>query len=376
MKLARAIIGEFVPTMQPTYASHEEVMEAHGGRTQADVKYDGYRVQVHKGSRGVKIFTRNRNELNYACYPDLMKIVEGLPNGIIEAELVGEGGTHKQVFDNVKRRFRRPGIKPESVQKYLSSGIVSDVPLALRVFDVVKYGRREVGRLPLSERRKIVEGIEGPGIQPAETQLIRGLDELVAVIDDSFSGMQEGRVCKNPDSQYIPGRKGIDWVKFKRSETLDLVVVGFYKMDPHIDDPYTSVLCTTYNDETGMYETIGKIGVIRDGMAYDIHELVGENRTPFWPDNIDTSNMKKRRDSHVPNWWIKPEESLVLEVKAMNINYNRNWQSCGLKGGKAYSMRIAYATQIRHDKGPLEATKTSDVEMLYRIQEGMTEVAK
>ena len=42
-KLARAMprLGKLIPTMQPTYATVKEVLENHGGRTWAEIKYDG-----------------------------------------------------------------------------------------------------------------------------------------------------------------------------------------------------------------------------------------------------------------------------------------------------------------------------------------------
>ena len=67
--------------------------------------------------------------------------------------------------------------------------------------------------------------------------------------------------------------------------------------------------------------------------------------------------------------FIDPEMSVVLEVKAMNINYSKNWQTCGLDDGKAFSMRIGYANQVRYDKNPDQATRTSSIRKLYKLQE-------
>jgi DNA ligase-1 len=111
--------GLFIPTMQPSYADIHEVIAAHG-RTSADLKYDGYRVQVHKQKDRQKVYTRNGNELNYECYPEIIEVVKKLPECLIEAELVGDGKSHKEVFDNVKKRFRRPGnLTKEGFREYV-----------------------------------------------------------------------------------------------------------------------------------------------------------------------------------------------------------------------------------------------------------------
>jgi|APSaa5957512622_1039677.scaffolds.fasta_scaffold00088_17 DNA ligase 1 len=373
-KLARALprIGTFIPTMQPMYADYKEVMEAHGGKTFSEIKYDGYRVQIHKSGRGLKVFTRNGNELNYACYPEIVKIAESLPQCILEAELVGEGNGHKEVFDNVKKRFRRAGISDKSLEKYLTSGVVEGTPLSLRVFDTIRFEKRGTLYLPLSERRAYTERFDSTGIVPSEIEVVEGVDALEELVVSSFGEKQEGRVCKNPSSQYVPGGNTIDWVKFKRSEPLDLVVIGVYTADYGRDLPFTSVLCATYNDETGKYETIGKIGATRNGLANEINALIGDKLQNARPGNVVVSE-KLDRDAfskYVPDLYVDPESSAVLEVKAMNLNYSNNWQTCGLDEGRAFSMRIGFANQVRYDKGPRQATKTSAVRTLYRLQEG------
>lgn len=364
--------GVFIPTMQPTYASPEEVMAAHGA-TFADVKYDGYRAQVHKSGNMVKIFTRNGNEFNYACYPEIVRAVRKLPDCIIEAELVGEGSSHKEVFDNVNKRFRRPGISRKSMDEYAASGIIGEKPLSLVAFDTLHFEGKCLTGLPLAERRQYTERLYRKGLRLAETDEVRSVEMLEKLIDATFKDRQEGRVCKNPASLYIPGQENsVDWVKFKHSEPLDLVVVGFYNEKSYgLGLPFTSVLCATYNEVTGQYETIGKIGATRNGLAAEIQSVVKGRATHERPSNVafseklDSPSCRK----YVPESYIRPEKSAVLEVRAMNINFTDNWQTCGYDGEKAFSMRIGFARQVRYDKKPAQATTTQEIRKLYEIQE-------
>jgi DNA ligase-1 len=373
-KIAKALprIGTFLPTMQPTYAAFDEVMTEHGGRTFAEVKYDGYRVQVHRGNVRTKIFTRNGNELNYACYPDITGIVDSLPVCIIEAELVGEGTSHKEVYDNVKSRFRLPGIKQETVDKYLQSGIVSGLPLSLRVFDTLRFEKQGILYLPLTERRKHTESFDCRGVVPSEARSVADAKSLERLVNKVFREGHEGIVCKNPASAYRPGSQSVDWVKFKRHETLDLVVVGVYFGKGARDLPFASVLCATYNDESGVYETIGKIGVTRDDLAKHIDGKIRGNLSNQSPGSVVFSDKLERRIycDHVPDLYVSPEKSVVLEVNALNICRSDNWQSCGAMDGKAFSLRIGYAVQMRPDKSPKQATTTRAIARLYALQEG------
>ncbi|MBN1544476.1 ATP-dependent DNA ligase [Candidatus Woesearchaeota archaeon] len=378
-KIAAAMpkLGEFIPVMKPAYATYDEVIAAHGGRTFAEVKHDGYRIQIHRGGSRFWMFTANGNPYNYACYPEIVSIVKHLPVCIVEAELVAEGRNHKEAFDNVKRRFRRGGIGQDSLESYLQSGIVGDVPLSLMVFDVLRFERTDLIGRPFEERTEYTQLIDSAGIVPVDQRLVQSAGELEFLVQSTIKSGGEGIVCKNPDSPYRPGCvTSDDWVKFKRSESLDLVIVGFYKSGKHdLDLPFTSVLVAAYNDGSGMYETLGKIGVTRDGIAREIESLVGQKRQPQRPGNVAFSQKLDRPscEKFVPDSYIDPEQSVVLEVRAMNLNRSGNWQTCGEKDGKAFSMRIGWADQVRYDKGPKQATRTSAIAKLYQLQEGGVE---
>ncbi|MFC1754536.1 hypothetical protein ACFL96_14265 [Thermoproteota archaeon] len=373
-EVARALkFGEFLPVMKPTYATPDEVLNDHGGNTYADVKHDGYRIQIHKTAKKRWMFTANGKEYNYQCYPDIEAVVEKLPTGIFEAELVGDGEHHKKVFDKVKKRFRRSGINQKSIDKYLQSGIVDEVPLSLMLFDVLKFERKGLLYTPFSERKLYREKIDESGITLPETRLVESPSELGSIVDGVLDNQGEGIVCKGPSTLYKPGSTTTtDWVKFKRAEPLDLVIVGFYLNEEYANGlPFTSVLCATYNNETDRYETIGKVGVTRNAIANEIGPLVAGKMTNERPSNVAFSEKLDQQSfaKFVPDTYIQPEESVVLEVKAMNLNYANNWHTCGLDDGKAFSMRIGFAEELRYDKNPDMATKTSAVRKLYEVQE-------
>ncbi len=89
-----------------------------------------------------------------------------------------------------------------------------------------------------------------------------------------------------------------------------------------------------------------------------------ERKTP--PRNLEISpRMEKSRDK--PVCYIDPERSIVVEIKAMDIDrgYN-NQNSCGYDGKTAYSMRVSYIQRLRDDKTPQHASETSLVETLYK----------
>jgi DNA ligase-1 len=66
-------------------------------------------------------------------------------------------------------------------------------------------------------------------------------------------------MIKDPDSFYVPGRRGGNWIKFKKEfATLDVVVVGAeegHGKRSHVLSDYTFAV---RDPETGTLETIGK----------------------------------------------------------------------------------------------------------------------
>ena len=118
------IIGEAIEPML-VYESagkdkYADIIKRHGGSTLAEIKYDGYRVQVHKGKE-LSLFTRNLNTLNARVFPDVTKNLENLPAGIYDGELVGHG-TSIEGFNAVKKRVRSE----------LDNSLVEHFPLDIR----------------------------------------------------------------------------------------------------------------------------------------------------------------------------------------------------------------------------------------------------
>jgi len=367
----RVIVGKFIPVMKPSYASVEETMHAHHGTSAAEIKYDGYRIQVHKAGPELKLFTANGNEYNYTCYPEIVEIAQSLPDGIIEAELVGKGDSHLEVFTKVKKRFRREGLGEASLKKYKESGIIAQVPLELKVFDTLAHEGKSLINVPWNERRAFTELLDEKGISPSEVTYLSSVEDLVAHINTVTNHKEEGLVCKNPSSLYLPGNRTLDWIKFKRFDTIDLVIVGLYQEKSSAADlPFTGVLCATYNELTRMYETLGKVSVVRNRLADEIYPLIAGKGASTPSNNVSLSeklsSTKERR--FLPCQFIAPEDSVVLEVRAMNLQYGENWQSCGKENGKSFSMRIAYAQGIRYDKSPKHATTTNLVKKMYGLQ--------
>ena len=332
----------------------EEILREHGRSTAAEIKEDGYRMQVHKQGGRIRAYTRSMKPFLLELYPELHPSLNALPDCILDTELIGDDKIGHEGFDIVKKRFRHR-IGSKGAQDYLDSGIVDEMPLAARVFDTLYWEGKSMIDMPLSERRKITSEILEDKLTPSTQRIITEPEELRQWFDELTGANYEGFVCKNSQSAYLPGKQTKDWVKLKRSETLDLVVLGVYMVNGEI----SQILCGPYNPQTHKFETLAKVNAKRNAFNKELYPALRHHLDVQCPESIAVSQAIYTKPDTKPDYFVAPENSVVVEVAAMNFNYSKNWHSCGLKEGKSYSLRIAWLKSIRDDKKPADASITS-----------------
>lgn len=336
---------------------YETVMNHHNGLTFAELKYDGYRMQLHKKGSELKAFTRNLNDVPLQIYPELASSIRNLPDCVLDCEL--NGGIGHTGFKAVKGRFR---FKETDMNKYKKKADLKK-KLELRVFDVLNFDGKWLMNQPLIERRMVTEKIDEARIKPGMQWKVSSPGRLEELFNEIVEKKNEGLVCKNPFSFYVPKARGTDWIKLKKFETLDLVLMGAYLADGQI----SQLLCGCYNEEKKAYETLAKVNAKREGLSAQVAGLLKGKFIITKPSAYLLSPRIKEKD--IPNVYVSPEDSIVMEIKAMNIQHGRNWHSCGFDGDKSYSLRISWAKQIRDDKKPHQATTAGYVAKLYEMQE-------
>jgi DNA ligase-1 len=344
-------------------ALFQEVIAEHHGTTRAEIKEDGYRMQIHKRGGEVRAFTRSMNNYLLDLFPELETTLKTLPDCIIDTELIGEGIGHSG-FQAVKKRFRAR-ISEKGKEEYLQSDLTASFPVALRVFDTLYWEGQSLLESTLEERRAVTENISGRKIQPSVSNLISDPEELKSWFERLVGENYEGLVCKDPSSLYSPGARNSEWIKLKRAENLDLVVLGVY-LDQENQSQISQVLCGTYNPESKHYETLAKVNAKRERMDLSLAELLAGKYVSEVPKNITLNPVLEKDLAELgPDYWIKPQQSVVVEVAAMNIQRGKNWNSCGYDGKNAYSLRIGWLRDIRYDKNPKQASTTELVQQIY-----------
>ncbi|MFG3598269.1 non-homologous end-joining DNA ligase [Bradyrhizobium sp. RDI18] len=172
-----------------------------------EIKFDGYRVQVHLRDGAVKVFTRRGHDWTKRfrkIADDAWHIAAG--TAIIDGEVVvpSENGTTD--FSVLQNELRGKSTK-----------------IILVAFDLLYLNRYDLRRLPLIERKAHLKKIiDSTDIQFSESFEVDGLDMYAHACKVGL----EGVVSKVRDSAYTSGR-GNNWVKKSCAQRETLTIAGF-----------------------------------------------------------------------------------------------------------------------------------------------------
>jgi ATP-dependent DNA ligase len=127
----------------------------------------------------------------------------------------------------------------------------------LFLFDILQVDDRDVRRLLLPERKKILrEILRDTGLEvPYRTMSTS--EEIVKFMEETVKGGGEGLIVKNPASTY--GQPG-SWLKMKRYDTVDCFIIGYEETQ---EMKRTGVPRSWYvgvYDDNGEEVNLGKVG--------------------------------------------------------------------------------------------------------------------
>jgi bifunctional non-homologous end joining protein LigD len=178
-----------------------------GERWIHEIKFDGYRVQVHLVNEAVKVFTRRGNDWTKRfkkVADDAWHISAG--SAVIDGEIVvpaADGTTDFSVLQNE--------LKGKSTS------------IVMVAFDLLYLNGYDLRKLPLEERKSHLKKlIAKTAIQFSESFEVDG----PAMFKHACSVGLEGVVSKVRDSRYPSGR-GNDWVKKTCQQRETLPIAGF-----------------------------------------------------------------------------------------------------------------------------------------------------
>jgi DNA ligase-1 len=323
----RSVGFELFRPVQPMLASSAETVgEALAGFELASVewKLDGIRVQIHRRSDQVRIYTRNLNDITYAL-PGIVAAVGGLRVGqaVLDGEALWMSDEGPAAFQDTVARIDAEA-QPEGIATFL--------------FDLLHVDGEDLLDTPLRERNARLQAIAPKlkitGVFTADAA------EAQRVLDDALRAGHEGVVVKDAASPYAAGRRGKAWRKVKPVRTYDLVVLGAEWGHGRRQGWLSNLHLGARDPRTGMFVMVGKTfkGMTDELLSWQTNELLARE--------------VERRGITV---FVRPE--LVVEIALDGVQASTRYP-----GGVA--LRFARVKRYRPDKDAAEADTIDDLRAL------------
>ncbi|MBU0536606.1 MAG: ATP-dependent DNA ligase [Nanoarchaeota archaeon] len=326
----------------------ENAFERVGKPAALEFKYDGFRIQAHKKSGKIILYTRRLEEVTKQ-FPDVLECVKNNVRAdefIIDSEAVGfDQKTGKYLpFQSISQRIKRKHNIDEMAQKF---------PVELNVFDIVSYNGKNMMKEPYLKRRDILEKMikqEPKKILLAKQIITDDLKKAEKFYKQSLDAGEEGIMVKKLDGIYKPGSRVGFGVKVKPvMETLDLVIVGAEWGTGKRSGWLSSFILACRDTDTGEFLEIGRVGT-------GIKELEGSGVT-----FEQLTEMLKPLITEEKGRIVKIKPRIIIEINYEEIQKSPTYSS-------GYALRFPRLVKLRDDKGADEASEIDFVEDLYYNQ--------
>ncbi|MGI3167553.1 cisplatin damage response ATP-dependent DNA ligase [Pseudooceanicola sp. C21-150M6] len=330
-KPVNAARAPFRPVMLSTANDLDGLKDLPPGDYLAEWKWDGIRVQA-VSDRGLRrLYSRTGEDIS-AAFPDLIEAIDF--EGSFDGELLVRRGDQVAPFGDLQKRLNR---------KTAPKSLLASHPAALRFYDILFDGERDLRAEPTETRRDILEQ-RVAGMDPNRFDLSPLLpfgswDDLAALRADPPDDVIEGVMIKHRDSPYLSGRIRGHWFKWKR--------------DPMVIDAVLMTAQRGHGKRSGYYSDYG-FGV------WDGDRLVPVGKAYFgFTDEelieLDRFVRQNTTDRFGPVRAVAP--GLVLEIAFEGLNRSKRHKS-GL------AMRFPRISRIRRDKPVADADRIETLQAM------------
>jgi len=363
-KFKISLFSPIRPMLADRVQSEKDVIKKMPEQFVAEYKLDGERVQIHKQSDKIVLFSRRLENITQ-YYPDIVERIGKTLNvneGIFDAEIVPINENTGEFLPIQELMHRR--------RKYKLDKAVSQYPITVNFFDVLYYDKKDCLNLECSERRKILEQIvhEDNFSKLVPMLFVKNENEIEDFLENSINAGCEGLMLKAPNAPYRAGMRGSKWLKLKREyrnelgDSLDLIVIGAYFGKGRRTGLYGTLLLATYNPEKDNLPSICKVGTGFTDESLDQLYQILSNKVTLKKNPRIVSEMEA-------DIWFEPE--LVLEIVASEITLSPIHKT-GLdliRKSSGFALRFPKFTgKIRYEKAVEDASTGEEVFALYKRQ--------
>jgi len=296
-----------------------------------EYKYDGVRVQIHKRRDEVKIFSRNLLDLTENLEDLTDKVKENFNEFneiILEGELLGftEYGKNLSFQDLMSVIFRKEKFKKINLNVFL--------------FDILYLNGEDLTNFPLYKRVEILDRVKRD-FNRTKYLIPKDKVEAQKFYENSLKEGYEGVMAKDLNGIYQSGRRGKLWLKLKKVETLDLVILKAFWGYGRRVNWLSDYMLYCLSEDKRKFLPLGKtFKGLSDKEFVEITKRLLEIK-------------EKEIDGGI---LVKPK--IVVEVGFEDIQKSIKYES-------GYALRFARILRFREDKTCFDINTIEDIEEIY-----------
>ncbi|MCK4266955.1 MAG: hypothetical protein KAX31_06715, partial [Thermoplasmata archaeon] len=204
------------------------------GKQAVEVKFDAFRVQLHKDGDEARIYTESGHDIT----KQLPKMAEDIKRSAAKSfALDGEAMPYGEDLENLGRAGAAPAFAKGAKEP------VDDSRWAIHVFDVLLIDGEQLHNKPYEERRTRLHGLEFPvkdhpksasdfkfHLWENKVEWATSAEHMIRLAGDvSKVPGSEGAMFKQADSKYRLSGSTPLWSKMKAAFEIDALVVGVIK---------------------------------------------------------------------------------------------------------------------------------------------------
>ena len=330
-------------------------------------KFDGERVQVHKDGNTIRLFSRNSLEVT-DTYPmirsSLARYIKAR-QAIIDGELL--------VWDPEANAFEPFGrakslaVSEKAGAPYsaLSRDIGDKKQFCYIAFDVLYLNGEAKMNLPLRARMALLhENIEVKDkvVEIVEQKEIKSEQAVIEALNSAIDARYEGLMVKDINSMYVPNERKEKWTKLKPEyldglgDTLDLLILGGLYGSGVRKGATISHFLLGVQKAPGVYWSVARVGSgYSDAELRTLQTMLQNYWRPYNPANPPKGiELADTGIKDVPNVWIEPKYSRVLEVLAAQITPSEKYRA-------GYTLRFPRVKRVRLDKVAEQVTTVDEL---------------
>lgn len=346
----------------------------------AELKMDGERFQIHKEGTTYRYFSRNNeytdkfgSQATGKTFSASLerKLADSIKSVILDGEML--------VWDQEDQRFLAKG---ENYDARNMSGKDHNRLQVFCVFDILFLNGDSLIKKPYEERFRLLDKlikVDETVVVICERKRVDTVEEILDFFNRSIDKNEEGIILKGQDSVYKPGmRNNSGWFKLKPDyvsgliSDLDLLVIGATRNRRGFVESFIVAVGIKEVDEgKGDPEenmTFHAVSIVRSGLTFEQwRKLNGTlnrhwGRNENWPVYLDFGNCK-------PHCWIEPKNSVILQVKATELNQSTSFKT-------EYTLRFPRISEIRADKPWFDCCLLSEFQKLIGCGGRVQKIAK